>query len=230
MGAFRLRQKPAQPDLDLLPPERVARPAHHRPFHLDSEIIDAEFVTVRDAPRRQFDPGRCNDNIHMTARFASVTVAPRRPGPAAQLVGRVEAVLGLLSDTAFAIMVALIFIGVFSLVSSLSGLGAAQAGSAAQKPGLDITHVSLTPQDANGMRLLVINAIVENRGTGRKAVPLVRADLMSNGQLIASTLITAPVDAIDGGRSRGFSARLQHPGGKMPQLRLSFAEMDASSS
>ena len=229
MGAFRLRQKPAEQDLDLLPPERVARPMHQRPFPLDNDISDAEFVIVRDAPRR-FDSRRCNDNIHQTTRFAGVAAVPKRRGPAARLVGRVESVLGLLSDTGFAVMVALIFIGVFSLVGALSGLGTAQAGSETPKPGLDITHISLTPQDANGMRLLVINAIVENRGPGRKAVPLVRADLMSNGQLIASTLITAPVEAIDGGHSRGFSARLQHPGGKMPELRLSFAEMDASRS
>ncbi|MGV8939121.1 MAG: hypothetical protein ACOH2J_18530 [Allorhizobium sp.] len=230
MGAFRLRQKPAEPDLDLLPPERVARPAQRRPFHLDSDISDAEFVTVRDAPRRQFDPRRCNDNIHSSARFDDVRVARKRPGPVARLVQRGEAVLGLLSDTAFAIMVALIFICVFSLVGGLAGLGIAQASGADGKPGLDLTHVSLTPQDANGMRLLVINAIVENRGTDRKAVPMVRADLISNGQLIARTLITAPVDAIDGGHSRGFSARLQHPGGKIPELRLSFADMDASRS
>jgi hypothetical protein len=87
--------------------------------------------------------------------------------------------------------------------------------------------VNLTPQDRNGMRVLLLNAIVENR-TGREVtLPKLRADLLIDGQVIASTYIEPPVDSLDGGESRGIVTRLQHPGGKMPEVRLSFEEAGA---
>ena len=83
---------------------------------------------------------------------------------------------------------------------------------------------------SNGMRVLLLNAIVENR-TGREVMlPKLRADLLIDGQVIASTYIEPPVDSLDGGESRGIVTRLQHPGGKMPEVRLSFEEAGASRS
>jgi len=224
MGAFRFRQPPAEPDLDLLPPERVARPARRRPFAIEGDISDAEFVTVRETPRRQFDARRYNDNIRSAARLTDLESSRPARG-VIRLVAPVEAGLSRFSDMAFAVMVAVVFICVFLLAGAFGHSGA--SARSVLKPGLAITHVTIRPQEANGMRVLAINAIVENRGAARAAVPLLRADLIANGGLVASTLIAAPVEGLEGGKSRGFSAKIQHPGGKMPELRLSFAETDA---
>ena len=75
--------------------------------------------------------------------------------------------------------------------------------------------------------VLLLNAIVENR-TGREVtLPKLRADLLIDGQVIASTYIEPPVASLDGGESRGIVTRLQHPGGKTPEVRLSFEEAGA---
>ena len=50
----------------------------------------------------------------------------------------------------------------------------------------------------------------------------IKADLVSGNRLLSSITITPPTGRLDVGGSRGFSARLQHPGGKMPEVRLSF--------
>jgi hypothetical protein len=50
----------------------------------------------------------------------------------------------------------------------------------------------------------------------------IRADLIADERLTASIVIAPPTDAIYAGQSRGFSARLQHAGGKVPEVRLSF--------
>ncbi|MFA7414593.1 MAG: hypothetical protein WC048_08915 [Rhizobium sp.] len=229
MSAFRYRKESADAGIDLLPPERRARTMHRHSFIGPADIVDAHFVTIRDIPRPDFARRRFNDNEPFPGMF-------RRPdgraSPARLLgaaIGSVETLLERLSDRSYAVLVASVFSGVFALAGVLSGSGTSSMQSIPDASALDITHVSLTPQDANGMRVLLINAIVENRSTGRVHVPTVRADLLSNGEIVASTLIAAPVDVIDAGHSRGFSARLQHPGGKLPELRLSFAEADASS-
>ncbi len=41
-------------------------------------------------------------------------------------------------------------------------------------------------------------------------------------------LIEPPITEIGPGQSHGFSAKLRHPGGKTPEIKLSFIETDAS--
>ena len=48
------------------------------------------------------------------------------------------------------------------------------------------------------------------------------ADLITDERLAASIVITPPADVIYAGQSRGFSARVQHAGGKVPEVRVSF--------
>ena len=69
--------------------------------------------------------------------------------------------------------------------------------------------------------------ILENRTESEIRLPRVRADLLIDGQVIASTYIEPPVTSIEGGESRGIVTRLQHPGGKIPEVRLSFEEAGA---
>ena len=79
------------------------------------------------------------------------------------------------------------------------------------------------------MEVLLINGIVENNSNDPQALPAIRADLFaSKGEKVASMLIEPPVQDIKAGLSHGFSARLRHPGGKTPEIKLSFAETGVS--
>ncbi|MBR0554248.1 hypothetical protein J5J10_00990 [Ciceribacter sp. L1K23] len=213
MSAFRFRQTIEESDADLLPPER--RPSYpSRRFPTASDIVDAEFITVIEAPRRSFDARRFNDN----RRSAKPETAGA--GPVGSLAS-VERFLARLTPRDFATLVGAIFLFVFILAGMLA---TGSLGPAPRPVSLDLTHVSLTPRDADGMRLLQVNAIIENRADEMQAVPPVRADLVLDGSIVSSVVIHPPVTSLPGGHSRGLEAKLQHPGGKTPQLQLSFMD------
>jgi hypothetical protein len=216
MRAFRQQSQAAPPEADLLPPDRARRKLERGPARASTaEIVDAEFVVVRDvrsaAPR-----------VHIAATQSPVADLQARLHTAFVTV---ETRLQRLSEVSFAIIVALAFVSIFSLAGHLAFGGAAHPELDARP--LDLTHVNLTPQDKNGMRVLLISAIVQNRTNRQVALPRVRADLLVGGQIIASTYVEPPVASLEGGQSRGLAARLQHPGGKTPELRLSFEEAGA---
>ncbi|MBC7313362.1 MAG: hypothetical protein H5U11_12780 [Rhizobium sp.] len=214
MNAFRSRRPPAQPEIDLLPPERPRRPL--RPaLDARADVVDAHFVPVpaREVPRRAGGTRGLNDNHRFTSSKPRNGAANRFASLAAGTLRQTERVLQSLSNGAFAVIVALAFAATFAFAGLLLGGPAEEANA---RP-LDITHVSLTPRDDDGMRILQVNAIIENRS----------ADLIAGGQVIASTYIATPVEEIDAGHSRGITARLLHPGGKTPELRLSFEESGA---
>jgi hypothetical protein len=58
------------------------------------------------------------------------------------------------------------------------------------------------------------------------ALQPIRADFINSGLLVRSVVIDPPVARIKAGESRGFSARLSHPGGKLPDVKLSFNTQD----
>ena len=218
MHTSRTRQEKVVRIVDILPPERTIRKSRARSSRTD--VVDAQFVTLRRWHDR--NAGFSNaDRRGMPRR----TVAGRIRDRAVNILNWVETALSRLSADMFSAVLAMIFAVVFGLAGGFSlftGAGNADAG-----PSLGITHVSLTPQDANGMRVLLINGIVENRGAEKRELPSIRADLLSGETVLNSTLISAPVQMIESGRSHGFSARVPHPGGKLPDLRLSFAPQGA---
>lgn len=222
MGAFRFRHQPEKFEADLLPPERPSRAYAQPRFREIPDIVDAEFVTVVDGgPRRSFDARQFNDNRHGGVMNGAAT-SPSEPGISlAEMLLASERFLARLTTRDFATLLSAIVLFVFILAGTLA---VGSLGPRVARSGLDITHVSLTPRDADGMRLLVINAIVENRSGDTQPVPPVRADLVLDGALIASVVIHPPVSRIGGGESHGLRARLQHPGGKMPELKLSFMD------
>ncbi|MGK6313184.1 hypothetical protein [Neorhizobium sp. DT-125] len=219
MSTFRNEQGRTVVRMDILPPEAAGR--GRRVFQPRGEVVDAQFVTVREAARRGSSPRFGNDNRRKPAQPA----AAKQPFPE-RIVAAGERALGRLSADFFSAVVAVVFVLVFGLAGGFSFLFAGSETAKAGPP-LDITHVTMTPQDANGMRVLLINGIVENRSGESLAMPSIRAELMSGEALVASTLISPPVSAIAGGQSRGFSARVPHPGGKLPDLRLSLTERGA---
>lgn len=218
MSTFHSQQGKTVIRMDILPPDHPGRAG--RVMQRRGEVIDAQFVTVRDVSRRASKPRSHNDNRNDPGSAVDAEPLLQR------MVAAGERALSRLSADFFSAVVAVVFVTVFSLAGGfsflLNGSDAAPAG-----PAFDITHVTMTPQDANGMRVLLINGIVENRSGDSRVMPSIRADLMSGEELVASTLISPPASAIAGGQSRGFSARVPHPGGKLPDLRLSLAERGA---
>ena len=214
MGAFRHRRQQAGLVYDLLPPERAAASQLSHRFGSKPDIVDAEFVTVI--------PGRVNTNFDRTTR----TRAQPRPAPSGILVHALasfrlaEGWLQRASRRSFVALIAALAVLVFGLAGGFSGLSGTPA-QATSDP-LQFTHVTLTPRDENGMRVLTVNGIIENETGATLTVPPVRADIISGDQLLTSVVVNPPVDRIGPHESRGFSTRLQHPGGKTPDVRLSF--------
>ena len=208
------RRTPGQA-YDFLPPEparhqyRRARPA---------DISDAEFVTVGKVRSQEFNARTHNDNRSRMAA-ASVAQPPFMLAAATSALRVAESWLQRASLRSFAALVLALTVLVFGLAGGFSSLSGERASSGAP---LHFTHVTVTPRDANGMRVLVINGIVENESGTTQTVHPIRADFVTDERLTASIVIDPPVDVIYSGQSRGFSARVQHAGGKMPEVRLSF--------
>ncbi|MBB6225149.1 hypothetical protein [Rhizobium leguminosarum] len=210
-ASFFSRRTPGQA-YDFLPPEpaarqyRAARPA---------DISDAEFVTLGKVRPKEFTARTYNDKRAAQARAAQ---PPQKPAMATVL-REVETFLQRASMRSFAGLVLALAVLVFGLAGGFSGFSAEPAYSGAP---LHFTHVTVAPRDANGMRVLVINGIIENDSGTTQTVHPIRADLVTDERLTASIVINPPSDVIYGGQSRGFSARVQHAGGKLPEVRLSF--------
>lgn len=219
MTAFNARRHDALP-YDILAPERARRTARPMP---QEQVLDAEFVTIAEPARQArpvIDPAPVNDNHGQAAannRFYAMA------GAAAQ---QFERKLAGLSVDRFSALVAAAAVVVFAAAGGLSILTPLPQASATPVAPLAITHVSLTPQDANGMKLILVNGIIENNTADDMALRPIRADLHSGGTLLRSIVIEPPVARIKAGESRGFAARLAHPGGKVPEVTLSFHGKD----
>lgn len=183
------------------------------------DIVDAEFVTVSAAR------GRAASGVNMSYGGYNQS----RPQPVARkttlsrilTVLRVtEEVLQQASRRSFVALIISLAILIFGLSGGFSGLSGASA-EATSDP-LQFSHVTLTPRDENGLPVLRLNGIIANASGATLSVPQVRADLFAGGQLVRSIVVDTPVDRLGPHESRGFSTRLQHPGGKTPDVRLSF--------
>jgi hypothetical protein len=220
---FRSSRRQAAFDFDLLMPETPVRRTA-RAANPTLDVVDAEFVTIKENRSRQ--PG--NDNrgaMRRQMEKPSVTVGVL--GYA--FIGWVDRKLSRLSVDAYSALVAGLAILVFVCSGGLSVVVPEKPAIAASVNPLAISHVTVTPQEAGGMDILLINGIVENNGTALEEVPAIRADLfVARGQLVASMVIEPPVRQMQPGFSHGFSAKLRHPGGKTPDIKLSFVEADAS--
>lgn len=200
---------------DFLPPE----PAKREAFQSRAvDIADAEFVVIGSGRPHEPRSRGFNDN-----RKHSSATEPR-PSPFFRLASSLarvgEAWLQQASTKGFAALVFALCVLAFGLSGGFSGLAKPDAVDGSSP--LHFTHVTATPRDANGMRVLLINGIIDNISGTTQLVRPVRADLFVDEQLTASVIINPSVDVIYGGQSRGFSTRVQYAGGKMPEVRLSF--------
>ena len=218
MEASFFRRQAAGRAYDFLPPEPVIRQPRRMPRRDD--VADAEFIVVGKV-RQQGASVRARDATHNDNRrhVPSKARPPILLATAAAVVRGMEVWLQRASRPGFAALVISLFVLVFGLAGGFSGLSKSGASPAAT---LHFSHVTITPRDANGMRILLINGIIENDSGVTQQVKPIRADLVTDDRLTASIVIEPPADAIYAGQSRGFSARVQHVGGKVPDLRLSF--------
>ena len=217
MGMFRSSRRHATPDLDLLMPEAPLRQTWRT--RNGDDILDAEFVTIKETPFRDYGNDNRHDAFQQPRSQPVLALAALR-----SLIDWVDRKLSGLSVDGYSAIVAAAVVGVFFISGGFTMLLHQNTASAAPVDPLIITHISVTPQDAGGMDVLVINGIVENNGNEPQAVPAIRADLFAaKGEKVASMLIEPPVAEMQPGVSRGFSAKLRHPGGKTPDIKLSFA-------
>lgn len=216
MDASSFRRQAPGHAYDFLPPERT--PQQPRRASRPVDIDDAEFVVI-GSRRQGFNAKTFNDNRKRPFTSAQAK-APAAVPAAISLFRVVEEHLQQASFRSFTALVFLLFLLVFGLAGGFSGLSATDASASA--PPLHFTHVTMTPRDANGMRVLLINGIVENESGTTQTVRPIRADLVSDERLVASVIINPPADVIYNGESRGFSSRVRYAGGKMPEVRLSF--------
>lgn len=238
MNAFRSRRAKSAGGYDILPPETLGSKSARKT--LSRGIVeDAEFVTVKENIRgaakdrdvRRAPSAFHNDNVtRPTARRPQVA-KPAHATPHASLATRViqgiEKHLMRMSADFFSAVVAFIFVMVFGLSGGFSLIA---AESAPKSANLDITNVTLTAHDSGGMQVLQIYGIIENHGGRIQKVQPIRADLFVGDKVVYSTVIEPPAPEIAERQSRGFSARIPHPGGKNPQLKLSFIQSGATSS
>ncbi|KRB63031.1 hypothetical protein ASE04_00530 [Rhizobium sp. Root708] len=204
------RQMPGQA-YDYLPPEPAKREI--RPNRTD-DIADAEFVVIERSRPETVRSRAFNDNR------SRVKVQTPPAGLARSVASSGEAWLQRASTRSFAALVVAACILVFGLSGGFAGFSRADVVS--DSAPLHFSHVTTPPRDANGMRVLVINGIVDNVSRVTQVVRPIRADLLVGEQLTASVIINPPADAIYSGQSRGFSTKMQYAGGKIPEVRLSF--------
>jgi hypothetical protein len=218
MDAFQHRRRQAAPVYDLLLPERPAKRPTVR-FDRKGDISDAEFVTIHPDCGAAADPG-----LRPAARQPQAISLPALDAIAGFL-RHAENCLQRASPRRFAGIALALFVATVGLASNVAGL--VGAGITAH-PALSFSHVTLTQRDQNGMHILVLNGVIEN-GTGVDAsVPPIRADFLAGDRVLASILVEPPTSRLGIGESRGFMARLPHPGGKTPDVRLSFMPSGAS--
>lgn len=222
MGMFRSSRRNATLDLDLLMPETPLRQTW-RTRH-DPDIVDAEFVTIKETSFRDYG----NDN-RLTAYQQAAPKAVSAFSALRSFVNWIDKKLSGLSVDGYSAIVAAAVVSVFLLSGGFTMMPIEKAAVAAPQDPLIISHISFVPQDAGGMEVLVINGIVENKSGEVQNIPAIRADLFAaDGEKVASMVIEPPVSEINRGSSQGFSAKFRHPGGKTPEIRLSFAKTGVS--
>lgn len=218
MGAFRHRQQQAGLVYDLIPPERGSGSGQVHRFAPKPDIVDAEFVTVSSTR------GRTASNVNMRHDGRP---AVKSPPPSKTMFSRslatlrfIEDVLQQASRRSFVALIVSLAVLIFGLAGGFSGL----SGTASETTGepLQFSHVTLTPRDENGLRVLTLNGVIENVSGATLSIPPMRANLFAGDQLVRSVVVNVPIDRLAPHESRGFSTRLQHPGGKTPDVRLSF--------
>jgi hypothetical protein len=201
---------------DLLPPERPARQAPFRPVRPD--VTDAEFVVIETNAAKFRD----NDNKPAGA-MPQAAHGPLSLAAAARLVVLAGATLDRLTVRRFAVLTAGLALAVFWLAGGFAAWQFGNADSSETRPVLAFHSVAGRIENANGLGVLVVTGAVENASAMAREVPEIRLDLAEGSEVTQSARIAAPAGLLAPGQTAAFSVRLNHAGGKLPEIRLSFA-------
>lgn len=195
---------------DLLPPDPAGRqrPAAIRPAP-PSAVEDAVFEVIGPVTRAGF---KSNDN--------PPSARPPEPNPAARLaavmairlVNAAERALSRLSPQAFATLLTAFFLTVFWLFGGFAALGGQAPVLQAAVPGLFVEDVIARTEDANGMKVILVEGRLTNTSTAPIDVPDLVVARQADGTALG--LIRPPAATIGPASSIRFTARLKHAGGK----------------
>ncbi|MGH6810300.1 MAG: hypothetical protein ACREEJ_26185 [Ensifer adhaerens] len=220
MQAFRSKSAGAAAYADLLPPDRVVREGASATRRVD--YVDAEFETVSATARRNPYPV-FNDNQKQARRHGpTLTVVRDDQSPLRRLLSLAETRLRAMPARQFAGLVAGFALAAFAGIIALS------TGGGVESEPLAITDVTASLDYSGGMRVLSVYGSIDNASSALQRLPLVVVDVVSNGRKVTATRLMPEGAAIAPGESRRFVTRLPYAGGKMPEVKVSFAENGVS--
>ncbi|MGF6173879.1 hypothetical protein [Ensifer sp. 4252] len=220
MQAFRTKSADAATYADLLPPDRGPRKAAAATRHID--YVDAEFETVSPTARRNPYPV-FNDNRQQTRRHGpTLTVIRDEQVLLRRLLSFAETRLRAMPARQFAGLVAAFALAAFAGIIALS------TSDGVESEPLAITDVTASLDYSGGMRVLSVYGAIDNSSSALQRLPLVVVDVISNGRKVTATRLMPEGAAIAPGESRRFVTRLPYAGGKMPEVKVSFAENGVS--
>lgn len=222
MSMFRSSRRQSALDFDLLVPETPTRPVEKKIFN--NEVEDAVFEDLSDAEYLSVG----NDNRAKAGIQSQRAIRPKFQRLLA-MVGAAERKLNRFSIDAFAMLIAAAICAAFLLSGGFSYFAGSKGTDAAPANPLGINYVNIDSQYIDGQDVLVIRGIIANSGNSVVEVPKILASLSAKkGEFVASMIIQPPIREIKPGNSHGFSAKLRHPGGKTPEIKLSFMQTDVS--
>lgn len=189
------------------------------------DIVDAEFEVVHDDARRK--PSSQNDNELRDELNADIMAAIGATFPSSVLQTVKEAISELFAATSKIPARGLLGIAVFLSISLTLGVyfyGPMGPSVAYRGPnGLTILDLHQSPVDSNGLRIIELTGTVENGSSVAASLPPVLAELRTDSGLVAKTAVSLGDAPLQAGKSAHFSIRIPYPGGKNPQVAVSFA-------
>ncbi|NVD43099.1 hypothetical protein HT585_29965 [Ensifer sp. HO-A22] len=219
MQAFRTKMAGVTAYADLLPPDRARQGPATAARRVD--YVEAEFETVTTTARRNPYPV-FNDTKQTRRHVPILTVVRDEQTVARRLLSFAEARLRAMPARQFAGLVAGFALAAFAGIIALS------TGDGVARDPLAISDVTASLDYSGGMRVLSVYGSIDNSSSDLQRLPLVVVDVVSNGRKVTATRLMPEGAAIAPGESRRFVTRLPYAGGKMPEVKVSFAENGVS--
>lgn len=158
----------------------------------------------------------------LDATAPTLTVVRDEKAALRRLLSLAETWLRAMPARRFAALVAAFALAAFAAIIVLS------TGDGVESEPLAITDVTASLDYSGGMRVLSVYGSIDNSSSALQRLPLVVVDVVSNGRKVTATRLMPEGAAIAPGESRRFVTRLPYAGGKMPEVKVSFAENGVS--
>lgn len=201
---------------DVIPPERSLHRMRGKVAQ-KHEIEDAEFEVVAPQPRdRRHET--INDNARTTFKPRTQSSPRERFGLAAASSTAEAPVSGSrlphfgLAGLAVAFLLTLGIAAFFNIGAFATADG-----------GLVITEIRQSPIDSNGLRVMELSGIVENRSPRAQPLPALVAQMKSDNGTINQSAISLGDGLLASGATARFTLRIPTPGGKRQEVSISFA-------